>query len=306
MTVTKASAYTLEQVRDLLDKVAAHPRLGKRNVAEILKKLGGDGRLPVEGETGVRDLKPKYYDRIFQHCEEVLAAQPSEKDEELIAKIDDAVKAEAKATSVVTERGVELGKLLIEAFRRYPTERPFRKFLQWTAFTTYKRAADLMFAAGGMKEGEELQRLLKRGADNTRKSRDRNKPAAITKPNVIAPPTQPRITDSNVMSDDEARARFEEPMEPGLAAIIKSLPLGATETIEPPAVEPSHTVKRSEKSVRQSHEAALQMLGPTPWDQFKVAVEILMPLMNVPTRGEARKLVSAVSNKADMAERKAA
>lgn len=183
LSPTKASVHTLQQVREIVDKVAKHPRLGKTVVTDILCKLGTN--IARAGEVKVDDLEPKYFDRVFQRCEEVLKEQPSEKDEELIGKINDAVEAEEKATSVLTDRGVDLGKLLIEAFHRYPTERPFRAFLKWTAFTTYKRAAELMFAAGGRKEGEELQRLLKRGAENTAKSRDRNK-AAITKPDVMA------------------------------------------------------------------------------------------------------------------------
>jgi hypothetical protein len=178
----KAPAHTLQQVRDLLDKVAAHPRLGNKIVAEILSTRGTS--IP-RGEVKVDDLEPKFFDRVFKRCEEVLKKQPSEQDEELIGKINDAVTAEEKATSILTDRGVELGKLLLEAFTRYPTERPFRAFLKWTAFTTLKRAADLIAAAGGRKESEELRRQLKRGADNTAKSKARNKPA-ITNPEVIA------------------------------------------------------------------------------------------------------------------------
>lgn len=190
-TQTKAPAHTLQQVREILTKVREHPRLGKEAVADILSTRGTS---IARGEVKVDDLEAKYFDRVFQRCEDVLKEQPSEKDEELIGKIDKAVAAEEKATSVLTERGVELGKLLLEAFHRYPAEKPFRKFLKWTAFTTLKRAADLIAAAGGMKESEELRRQLARGAENTANSRKRNKPdkpaPAITSPHVIAPPIQ--------------------------------------------------------------------------------------------------------------------
>ena len=116
---------TLDQVRELLDKVAKHPRLGNKAV----KKCLGNYRLPVAGEHNVSDLDhavgppdmaaktlANRLNRVFQEAENLLKAQPSEKDEELIGKIDAAVKAEDKAASVVTERGVELGKQVATGF----------------------------------------------------------------------------------------------------------------------------------------------------------------------------------------------
>lgn len=229
----EAPAHTLEQVRAILDKVGKHPRLGKLVVKECL----GEWRLPPLTEedghhtsdldyavgppaAAAREIARRLAN-VFKAAEIRLNDLPSEKDEELIGQINVAVKAEEKATSALQDRGVELGKLLIEAFHRYPTERPFRAFLKWTAFTTYKRAADLMFAAGGKKEGDELQRLLKRGAENTAKSRGRNKPPAITKPDVIAPPMQPApdpeprrpVTGNDVDNEQSARELHMSPEE---------------------------------------------------------------------------------------------
>ena len=58
----KASVHTLQQVREILDKVAKHPRLGKTVVAEILSKRGTS--IPRAGEVKVDDLEPKYFDRV--------------------------------------------------------------------------------------------------------------------------------------------------------------------------------------------------------------------------------------------------
>lgn len=91
------------KVREQLDKVAAHPRLGKKVVKEILDKQGKGKKLPEPGVESVHDMKAKQFDDVSERCKEILLEQPSAEDEELIKKIDKAASAEDKALNALQD-----------------------------------------------------------------------------------------------------------------------------------------------------------------------------------------------------------
>jgi len=299
------------KVREQLDKVAAHPRLGKKVVKEILDKHGKGKKLPEPGVESVHDMKAKQFDDVSERCKEILLEQPSAEDEELIKKIDKAALAEDKALGALEDAGVELGKLLIDAFHIHDSEKKFRAFLKLTRAgaddteharpLTIKRAMECMFAAGGKTEGDELKRQLERGARNTRISRDRNRPA-ITEAPVTAQPAQSRITgNSPVDGDGSDRIRQwaagdepqTEPAEKPTEApkIVPELDLPERpETLE----DFLDRMVKAEKSSLPAYAVCMK------------CIEHLAAKMNAGTRAQLRKDVTALTNTMDKSERKAA
>lgn len=70
---------TIEQVRELIRKVAADKNLGKESAKDILRDDGG-------GVDKVLDLKPEKYDAVYEACEVLLkgeggSAAPAEEDD---------------------------------------------------------------------------------------------------------------------------------------------------------------------------------------------------------------------------------
>lgn len=59
---------TIEQVREMIRKVAADASLGKQSAKDILADDGG-------GVEKVLDLKPEFYDAVFEACEVALKAE---------------------------------------------------------------------------------------------------------------------------------------------------------------------------------------------------------------------------------------
>jgi ribonuclease D len=73
--------HTIEQVREMIRKVAADKNLGKQSAKDILSDDGG-------GVEKVLDLKPENYDKVFEACEVLLngegnkeAAAPADEDD---------------------------------------------------------------------------------------------------------------------------------------------------------------------------------------------------------------------------------
>jgi type II secretory pathway component HofQ len=56
------------QVRDAIRKVATNPNLGKQSALDILDQDGG-------GVTNVTNLKPEFFDAVFEACQALLAGE---------------------------------------------------------------------------------------------------------------------------------------------------------------------------------------------------------------------------------------
>jgi hypothetical protein len=59
--------HTQDQVRDMLRKVATTAGLGKQSAIDILTENAG-------GATSFNNLKPEFYDAVFEGCESALAS----------------------------------------------------------------------------------------------------------------------------------------------------------------------------------------------------------------------------------------
>lgn len=180
-----------------------------------------------------------------------------------------------------------------------------------------------MFAAGGKTEGDELQRQLKRGADNTAESRARNKPApaAITERPVTA---RPRITGNSVDEPEpgiKAKAELgnEEARQTLISLGWQQSEVDGKAVFTPPGVkvgegpQPELEMPAAEKST-EAELAETDVLGPigailqnrldgvegvakpvTAWDLWIECTEYLGARMNKPTREEmTRKCASLV------------
>ena len=163
-------------------------------------------------------------------------------DLELQTNITKAVKAEDGAKEKLVERGKELGELLIRAFHRYPSQDGFKKFLKPTGFT-YSRAVPLLFAAGGRREGEELQRQLALVAKRVSKHRDKNTKLAAPAPLHVAGNGADTVPEKPLSEESIADPRVEKPnpLLAGSAATEirtedRQAEMGrlAGETVEPP------------------------------------------------------------------------
>lgn len=60
--------YTIDQVRDIIRKVATDANLGKASAADILTDDGG-------GVSKVTDLKPENYDKVYEACQVLLSGE---------------------------------------------------------------------------------------------------------------------------------------------------------------------------------------------------------------------------------------
>lgn len=80
-TKAPGGKYTVEQVRDIIRKVASDAALGKQSAADILDQDGG-------GVTRVTDLKPENFDKVYEACQVLLssgeAAAPAAAEDDLM------------------------------------------------------------------------------------------------------------------------------------------------------------------------------------------------------------------------------
>lgn len=67
-TKAKGGKHTIDQVREMIRKVAADKNLGKETAKDILRDDGG-------GVEKVLDLKPEAYDAVYEACEVALKAE---------------------------------------------------------------------------------------------------------------------------------------------------------------------------------------------------------------------------------------
>ena len=95
---TKASAHTLKQVREILDKVAA--RCGDDMAAKVLRDYGNAGK-PVVFE----ELNPKRFGRVIDGCNGVLErAAAKEQKEAAEAKALAEIETEGKIVASLAEK----------------------------------------------------------------------------------------------------------------------------------------------------------------------------------------------------------
>lgn len=80
-TKAPGGKHTIEQVRELIRKVAADKNLGKQSAKDILADDGG-------GVEKVLDLKPENYDKVYEACEVLLNGEGN-KEPEAAAEEDD-------------------------------------------------------------------------------------------------------------------------------------------------------------------------------------------------------------------------
>ena len=103
-----APAHTLQQVRELLAKVEAHPRCGKNYATTILKNSGG-------GAAKVDDVNVKKYGRILRKCETVLRDADKIERKAAVRKVAlDEIEAEGK---IVAQLADKIRKLESEAVK---------------------------------------------------------------------------------------------------------------------------------------------------------------------------------------------
>jgi hypothetical protein len=88
---------------------------------------------------------------------DAIATPAKQTDDELAAKVIDAMKDVDAATATRNEKAVAAGRLLIEAQKRHPTEKAFEKFLQLAGGIGVRRARDLISFALGRKDFEKHQ-----------------------------------------------------------------------------------------------------------------------------------------------------
>lgn len=67
-TKAPGGKHTVEEVREIIRKVAADKNLGKPSARDILKDDGG-------GVERVLDLKPEFYDAVYEACEVLLGGE---------------------------------------------------------------------------------------------------------------------------------------------------------------------------------------------------------------------------------------
>lgn len=73
-TKAPGGKHTIEQVRELIRKVAADKNLGKQSAKDILADDGG-------GVEKVLDLKPENYDKVYEACEVLLNGEGNKEPE---------------------------------------------------------------------------------------------------------------------------------------------------------------------------------------------------------------------------------
>lgn len=64
-TKAPGGKHTIDEVRDMIRKVATSESLGKQSAADILNDDGG-------GVSKVTDLKPEFYDAVYEACQVML------------------------------------------------------------------------------------------------------------------------------------------------------------------------------------------------------------------------------------------
>jgi len=340
LTTSAGPVVTLNQVKDALAKVAAHPQCSEKMANTIAINSGGvinasrdPGRLPREAwET----IKPKKFERVLRKCESVLEN----------AAAEDMVATERKAAvAEVDVVGKQITSLADKIKRECEAEGKHRaeasSFFQ-TLTEKLKEAEPLAKAAGitmkalkekyvGDRLGETRFKLalrIARGritheqarATDAKLAREKRAKAKLPASDVVV-----RGADGKPLDTSGFGGPAKEQLEAELARSAGPKPVGpGIPGIPEPVVEPKQGLDNVKSSPVPALVPALDLMPETLeqcLDRMMVkeaksvvpaftvcvqCIEYLVPFMNEGTRAQLRKDISAITNAADKRTRKAA
>lgn len=327
---TTGPVVTLDQVKDALAKVAAHPQCREKMANTIAINSGGvmnssrdAGRLPREAwET----IKPKKFERVLRKCEAVIkGAEEAERkliaDKATLDAIDvigkqitslaDKVGREAKVETDAKQKADSFFAQLVEKLKEAEplADAVNMKMKALKAKYIGDRLGNTRFKLALRIARGRITQEQATAADTETKREQR---AAANKPSVAVRSADGKPIDTSGFSP-AAKAQLEAelakaaaepptPAEPVVEPEIPGAPAKSQPELELPP--PQETL---EECLDRMMAEARELKSVVPAHTVCVrCITYLAPLMNEPTRAQLRKEISAITNRADTFSRKAA